>query len=156
MRRSTRAASGATASSFRSWTTTVAVVTLREGSTPLLPGPQAAEYGGLDAVIFKHQGFNPTGSFKDNGMTCGAAQARAAGDDARGLRFHREHLGVDGGVCQRGGIAAGDFHPARQHFVRQTRAGAGIWRENDPGGGEFRPDSGAGAATGRPAWESTC
>src|ERR1043166_5305941 len=45
------------------------VVTLREGCTPLLPGPEAARYGGLDAIMFKHQGFNPTGSFKDNGMT---------------------------------------------------------------------------------------
>ena len=27
-------------------------------------------------ITFKHQGFNPTGSFKDNGMTCGVAQAR--------------------------------------------------------------------------------
>jgi threonine synthase len=50
-------------------------VTLREGNTPLLPAPRAAEYGGLNALIFKHQGFNPTGSFKDNGMTCGVAQA---------------------------------------------------------------------------------
>src|SRR5450755_3952115 len=51
------------------------VVTLREGCTPLLPGKLAAQYGGLDALVFKHQGFNPTGSFKDNGMTCGASQA---------------------------------------------------------------------------------
>jgi len=51
------------------------VTTLREGCTPLLPAPRAAEYGGMDAIVFKHQGFNPTGSFKDNGMTCGAAQA---------------------------------------------------------------------------------
>ena len=50
-------------------------VTLREGCTPLLPAPRAAEYGGLNALVFKHQGFNPTGSFKDNGMTCGASQA---------------------------------------------------------------------------------
>jgi threonine synthase len=50
-------------------------MTLREGCTPLLPAPRAAEYGGLDALTFKHQGFNPTGSFKDNGMTCGATQA---------------------------------------------------------------------------------
>ncbi len=56
-----------------------AVVTLREGNTPLLSGPKAAEYAGLDAITFKHQGFNPTGSFKDNGMTCGAAQARRLG-----------------------------------------------------------------------------
>jgi threonine synthase len=51
------------------------VVTLREGNTPLLPAPRAARYGGLDHLVFKHQGFNPTGSFKDNGMTCGASQA---------------------------------------------------------------------------------
>ena len=52
------------------------VVTLREGNTPLLNAPSAARYGGLERITFKHQGFNPTGSFKDNGMTCGAAQAR--------------------------------------------------------------------------------
>jgi threonine synthase len=52
------------------------VVTLREGNTPLLDAPIAASYGGLGRLTFKHQGFNPTGSFKDNGMTCGVAQAR--------------------------------------------------------------------------------
>jgi threonine synthase len=55
------------------------VITLREGNTPLLEAPRAAEYGGLERLAFKHQGFNPTGSFKDNGMTCGAAQARRLG-----------------------------------------------------------------------------
>ncbi len=55
------------------------IVTLREGNTPLLPAPRAAQYANLDAIVFKHQGFNPTGSFKDNGMTCGATQARRLG-----------------------------------------------------------------------------
>jgi threonine synthase len=55
------------------------VVTLREGNTPLLPALKAAQYGGLDFLTFKHQGFNPTGSFKDNGMTCGASQAARLG-----------------------------------------------------------------------------
>jgi len=55
------------------------VVTLREGNTPLLEARQAAQYGGLDRLVFKHQGFNPTGSFKDNGMTCGTAQALRLG-----------------------------------------------------------------------------
>ena len=55
------------------------VVSLREGNTPLLDAPRAAEYGGLDHLTFKHQGFNPTGSFKDNGMTCGTAQALRLG-----------------------------------------------------------------------------
>ncbi|HUP02783.1 MAG TPA: threonine synthase [Bryobacteraceae bacterium] len=55
------------------------VVSLREGNTPLLPAPRAAKFGGLDRITFKHQGFNPTGSFKDNGMTCGVAQALRLG-----------------------------------------------------------------------------
>ena len=54
---------------------TAKVVTLREGNTPLLDTPHAAQYAGLDGITFKHQGFNPTGSFKDNGMTCGVTQA---------------------------------------------------------------------------------
>ena len=51
------------------------VVTLQEGNTPLLDAPQAAKYGGLDAIQFKHQGYNPSASFKDNGMTAGVTQA---------------------------------------------------------------------------------
>ena len=58
---------------------TSTVVTLREGNTPLLDAPRAASYAGLDKLVFKHQGFNPTGSFKDNGMTCGTAQALRLG-----------------------------------------------------------------------------
>ncbi len=55
------------------------VVTLREGNTPVLEAPRAAAWAGLDRIAFKHQGFNPTGSFKDNGMTCGVAQSLALG-----------------------------------------------------------------------------
>jgi threonine synthase len=54
-------------------------VTLREGNTPLLDAPKAAKYGRLDRLTFKHQGFNPTGSFKDNGMTAGVTQALRLG-----------------------------------------------------------------------------
>ncbi len=55
------------------------IVTLREGNTPLLQSKRTAEYGGPANITFKHQGFNPTGSFKDNGMTAGVAQARRLG-----------------------------------------------------------------------------
>lgn len=55
------------------------VVTLREGNTPILDGAMAAGYAGVDRIRFKHQGFNPTGSFKDNGMTAGASQAQRLG-----------------------------------------------------------------------------
>lgn len=55
------------------------IVTLAEGNTPVLDAPRAARYAGLEALRFKHQGFNPTGSFKDNGMTAGASQALRLG-----------------------------------------------------------------------------
>jgi threonine synthase len=55
------------------------IVTLREGNTPLFDLPRASEYGGLDRLQFKHQGYNPSASFKDNGMTAGATQARKLG-----------------------------------------------------------------------------
>ena len=54
-------------------------MTLREGNTPLLNARGAASYAGTDQIVFKHQGFNPSGSFKDNGMTCGVAQAMRLG-----------------------------------------------------------------------------
>ena len=50
-------------------------------------------------------------------MTCGVAQALRLGMTARGLRLHRQHLGFDGRLCQRGRAAARDLHPARQHLV---------------------------------------
>ncbi len=55
------------------------IVTLAEGNTPVLDAPRAARYAGLEALRFKHQGFNPTGSFKDNGMTAGTSQALRLG-----------------------------------------------------------------------------
>jgi threonine synthase len=54
-------------------------VTLREGNTPLYQLPQSAEALGLDQLYAKHQGMNPTGSFKDTGMTAALSQARERG-----------------------------------------------------------------------------
>ncbi len=55
------------------------IVTYPEGNTPLLEAPGCAEYVGLNRLQVKHQGYNPTGSFKDNGMTTGVTQAVALG-----------------------------------------------------------------------------
>ncbi|HKN59951.1 MAG TPA: threonine synthase [Candidatus Acidoferrales bacterium] len=51
------------------------IVTLFEGNTPLYDAPRCAEYTGLERVQLKHQGCNPTGSFKDTGMTVAVTQA---------------------------------------------------------------------------------
>jgi threonine synthase len=54
-------------------------VTLFEGNTPLYHGPRSARYCGLDDLRLKHQGCNPTGSFKDTGMTTAVTQALVLG-----------------------------------------------------------------------------
>ncbi len=58
------------------------VVTLGEGNTPLLEAPGCAQYVGLKRLQVKHQGWNPTGSFKDPGMAAAATQARILGTRA--------------------------------------------------------------------------
>jgi threonine synthase len=55
------------------------VVTLREGNTPLYELPQSSRATGISRLYAKHQGMNPTGSFKDAGMTVAATFARQAG-----------------------------------------------------------------------------
>jgi threonine synthase len=57
----------------------VAVVSLGEGNTPLYDAPRCADYCGLASLRLKHQGNNPTGSFKDTGMTVAVTQARKLG-----------------------------------------------------------------------------
>ena len=55
------------------------LITLREGNTPLYELPQCARLTGVPRLFVKHQGMNPTGSFKDAGMTVAATFARRAG-----------------------------------------------------------------------------
>jgi threonine synthase len=54
------------------------VITLREGNTPLYNLPQCSRITGVPHLFAKHQGLNPTGSFKDTGMTVAASFARQA------------------------------------------------------------------------------
>ena len=57
------------------------VVTLHEGATPLVPAPRLSERVGAE-VFLKVEGANPTGSFKDRGMTMAMSQALAEGAKA--------------------------------------------------------------------------
>jgi threonine synthase len=55
------------------------VITLCEGNTPLYELPRSSRSTGVERLHAKHQGLNPTGSFKDAGMTVAATFARQAG-----------------------------------------------------------------------------
>ncbi|HEX8802206.1 MAG TPA: threonine synthase, partial [Terriglobales bacterium] len=52
------------------------LITLREGNTPLYDLPRCARSAGVEHLQAKHQGMNPTGSFKDTGMTVATSFAR--------------------------------------------------------------------------------
>ncbi len=59
------------------------VVTLLEGNTPLIPVPAIAKCIGRQVNVFvKYDGLNPTGSFKDRGMTMAISKAKEAGAKA--------------------------------------------------------------------------
>ncbi len=86
-----QARSGGRGGSWRAWRGVIAeyaaslppvpaesVVTLGEGGTPLLPAPVLSELTGC-RVHLKIEGMNPTGSFKDRGMTVAVSLAAAAG-----------------------------------------------------------------------------
>ncbi len=55
------------------------IITLREGNTPLYELPRSSHSTGVRRLFAKHQGMNPTGSFKDAGMTVASTFAKQAG-----------------------------------------------------------------------------
>ena len=71
---------------YRPWlpvSASTPVITLREGATPLIPAPAIAERIGRGVSVFlKYDGLNPTGSFKDRGMTMAISKAKEAGSEA--------------------------------------------------------------------------
>jgi threonine synthase len=93
------------------------VVTLQEGNTPLLKAGGSAAYTGLLNLWFKHLGWNPTGSFKDGGMTVGMTQARrlrvdhvacaSTGNTAASMSAYAARAGIPARVyLPKGGISA--------------------------------------------------
>jgi len=55
------------------------IVSMLEGNTPIFAMPRCARFVGINNLIAKHQGMNPTGSFKDNGMTSAVTMAKRLG-----------------------------------------------------------------------------
>lgn len=56
-----------------------AIVTMCEGNTPLTPLKKAARELRMPHLLIKHQGMNPTGSFKDTGISAAITMAKAEG-----------------------------------------------------------------------------
>jgi threonine synthase len=55
------------------------IIAIKEGNTPVYELPRCSKSAGVQQLFAKHQGMNPTGSFKDTGMTVAASFAREGG-----------------------------------------------------------------------------
>src|SRR5437660_10783996 len=104
------------------------VVSLEEGSTPLVLAPRLSERAGAE-VWLKVEGANPTGSFKDRGMTCAVSAAvregaeaivcASTGNTAASAAAYAARAGLRGAVIvPEGKIASGKLAQALIHGAR--------------------------------------
>ncbi|HUC00469.1 MAG TPA: threonine synthase [Solirubrobacterales bacterium] len=104
------------------------VVSLQEGSTPLIDAPRLSERIGASAY-FKFEGANPTGSFKDRGMTVAVSRAKgrgaeavicaSTGNTAASAAAYAARAGLRGAVIvPEGKIAIGKLAQALMHGAR--------------------------------------
>jgi threonine synthase len=104
------------------------VVSLGEGSTPLVLAPRLSERAGAE-VWLKCEGSNPTGSFKDRGMTCAVSAAvregsqavicASTGNTAASAAAYAARAGLRGAVIvPEGKIATGKLAQALMHGAR--------------------------------------
>jgi threonine synthase len=104
------------------------VVTLNEGSTPLIHSPRLSDRVEAD-VYLKFEGANPTGSFKDRGMTVAVSRAKGSGAEAiicastgntaASCAAYAARAGMRGAVIvPEGKIAIGKLAQALMHGAR--------------------------------------
>ena len=94
------------------------IVSYPEGHTPLVERARAREFTGAGTLLLKHEGLNPTGSFKDRGMTVALTQAKrigaravacaSTGNTSASLAAYAAHAGIPALVLvPKGQIAMG-------------------------------------------------
>jgi threonine synthase len=104
------------------------VITLLEGSTPLVEAPRLSDRLGVETYL-KVEGANPTGSFKDRGMTVAVSQAvdegaeaiicASTGNTAASAAAYAARAGLRGAVIvPEGKIAQGKLAQALAHGAR--------------------------------------
>ena len=101
------------------------IVTLGEGGTPLIPAPALSRRTGADVYV-KFEGMNPTGSFKDRGMTMAVSKAveqgakavicASTGNTSASAAAYATHAGIKAVVLvPEGKIAMGKLSQAIAH-----------------------------------------
>jgi threonine synthase len=90
------------------------IVSHPEGNTPLLARDRVSAWAGVAGLLLKHEGHNPTGSFKDRGMTVGVTQARRIGARAVACASTGNTSASLAAYAAQAGIPALVFVPAGQ------------------------------------------
>ena len=88
------------------------VITMEEGNTPLVKAQRSAGWAGVHNLQYKHLGWNPTGSFKDLGMTAGVTEAKHAGAKMVACASTGNTSASMAAYAAKAGIAARVFLPA--------------------------------------------
>lgn len=111
------------------------IVSRPEGNTNLYHVPKLAQWAGLNTLYLKHEGENPTGSFKDRGMTGGVTQAKvlgmtrvacaSTGNTSASLASYAAQADLDGIVFfQNKNVAAGKLAQAIAYGATGVRINA--------------------------------
>jgi threonine synthase len=90
------------------------IVTISEGNVPLVCGQKTAQWAGLRHLWFKHLGWNPTGCFKDLGMTVGITEAKFVGAKAVGCASTGNTAASLAAYAARAGLRARVYLPTGQ------------------------------------------
>ena len=90
------------------------IVSHPEGNTPLLARERVSTWAGVASLLLKHEGHNPTGSFKDRGMTVGVTQAKRIGARAVACASTGNTSASLAAYAAQAGIPALVFVPAGQ------------------------------------------
>jgi threonine synthase len=97
-----------------------AAVTMDEGATPLVDCPALADELGVDRVLFKDEGRNPTGTFKDRGQTVAVTAAVQHGATDVALATAGNAGQAASAYAARAGLQSHVFVPTRASFVNKA------------------------------------
>jgi len=105
------------------------IVSLAEGNVPLYESSRGAAYAGVDRLAYLHLGMNPTGSFKDLGMTVAISAAKAdgarsvvcasTGNTASSMAAYAARAGLDAyAIVPRGRVSDAKLAQMREYGAR--------------------------------------
>ena len=104
------------------------IISLNEGNTPLILSKSISNLIGNGTKVFlKYDGLNPTGSFKDRGMTMAISKAKEEGREAVICASTGNTSAAAAAYASRGGLKPLCFNPRRICCTRKACASTNVW-----------------------------